>query len=162
MATGTFERLSLEYAEAVALLKILDAEQAALISADLDTLMELGGAKEVAVTRLAALTSARHADMTSLGLPFSDAGVLTWLANTNVQGRNEGSQASSDALWRDVLITTAAAKERNRVNGLLIGRHTKNTQMALQALNAGRKSNDVYGPDGQTKSRIPSRTLVVG
>lgn len=162
MLDSTLETLSLENTEATTLLKVLDAEQVALINADLEDLLPLSRAKELSMVKLAALVSARHAKMGESGFPFNDDGVAAWIRSWSSNDKTGKTQTSANAIWGALMHTTRAAKECNRVNGLLINRHATNTNLAMQALNVSRKVNEVYGPDGQTKTKMPSRTLVVG
>lgn len=162
MLDSTLENLSLENAEAATLLTVLDSEQVALINASLEELLPLSRAKESSLAKLASMVAVRHANMAALGFAFSDEGVQAWIADWSAADKTGKASTSANALWRELLRNTIAAKECNRVNGLLITRHATNTNLALQSLNASRRVNEVYGPDGQTKTKLPSRTLVVG
>ncbi|WP_136416158.1 flagellar protein FlgN [Herbaspirillum sp. ST 5-3] len=142
-----------EIKESSALLQLLKEEQALLISADVDGLVKLTEEKNKAVVRVAELAQRRHRILAAAGMEASEAGMTTWLKT-----------AALDAIqaWNALLDLVKEAKEINRVNGLLIGKHLTRNQAALQVLHGSPQSGALYGPNGQSTGQAASRKLVVG
>ncbi|ACS85322.1 flagella synthesis protein FlgN [Musicola paradisiaca] len=62
------------------------------------------------------------------------------------------SQSSSlNAAWNKIYVITKELSRDNRRNGMLLDAHLKNTQDAL-AFFEKKKRQDIYGPDGQTRT----------
>src|SRR5471030_2184142 len=129
------------------LVDVLKQEQAHLVAANVAGLSAVTPAKTTLVQRMTVLASQRHR---ALGA----AGMEPWHA------RSGGDEAR--ALWLGLLDKTRAAKELNRVNGLLINRHMGYTQGALDALRPKVKANSVYGPSGMTDNSSRSRGFLAG
>ncbi|HEU4374315.1 MAG TPA: flagellar protein FlgN, partial [Telluria sp.] len=127
-----------------------------LVSADSDGLTAVTEQKSAQVQQMAALAGRRHQALGAAGFAASEAGMEAWLADSK--------HDAAHALWRALLERTRAAKELNRVNGMLINKQMTNTQLVLNAMRtpAGGADAAVYGPRGQASSGGPSRRFVVG
>ena len=136
------------------LVDVLKQEQAHLVVADVAGLTTVTPAKTALVQRMTVLASQRHRALGAAGFIAGEAGMEPWIT------RSGGSDAR--ALWLQLLEQTRAAKELNRVNGLLINRHMGYTQSALDALRPKVKANSVYGPSGMTNNSTRSRGFLVG
>jgi len=136
------------------LLAVLQQEQAHLVAADIDRMTALTPHKSDLVSQLALLATARHKALAALGYAAEEAGMESWLAAHN--------DAAASALWQQVLDTTRAAKELNRINGMLINKHLSQTQGALQALRPQQPGGNVYGPSGHTTSVSRGRGFIAG
>jgi flagella synthesis protein FlgN len=138
------------------LVELMKQEQQFLISADSDGLATITTQKSLLVQQMAAAASQRHLALGAAGFAAGEAGMEPWLA---VCG-----EADADSVWRDVLERTRAAKELNRVNGMLINKQMTHTQVVLNAMRTPAGGNDagVYGPSGQAATGGPSRRFVVG
>ena len=137
-----------------ALLDILKQEQNHLVSADIDALSSLTTEKSALVAQMAQLSQARNAALGAAGFPAREAGMDSWIAASG--------EAEAGPLWQALLATTQEARELNRINGMLIGRHMQYTQGALQALRPPQTAPSVYGPSGHTSNSSRSRGFLAG
>jgi flagella synthesis protein FlgN len=148
--------LSAEQAHLTDLLGLMQQEQALLVAADADGLAQLTPRKASLVQALAACASTRHAALAQAGFDSSEAGMAAWI--------DARGDAAAQASWQALLAQAAEAKERNRVNGMLINRQMAHNQTVLAALRTPTASLDapLYGAKGQTFGSAPSRRFVVG
>ncbi|HYD79781.1 MAG TPA: flagellar protein FlgN [Paucimonas sp.] len=144
-----------EIAAAGNLVAVLRREQAVLIDADIETLPALTEEKAKLVAQIAVLANARYQALAAAGFPDEEAGMQAWVASP------AASPAAGKA-WNDLLAVVRSAKELNRTNGLLIGKHMSRNQAALNVLHGNRHANSLYGPNGQPTARTGSRGLVIG
>lgn len=154
MSDSPMNSLRSEHALIVELLEVLKQEQAHLVAADIEQMTALTPHKSELVSQMAVLATERHKALAAHGYEAQEAGMEAWLA---VQG-----DADASALWQQVLDTTRAAKELNRINGMLINKHLSQTQGALQALRPQAAAAAVYGPTGHTTSVSRSRGFIAG
>lgn len=136
------------------IVELMKTEQQLLISADADGLSTITPNKLQLAQRAATLARVRHKALAAAGFTADEAGMEPWLA---VGGSDEQRQD-----WNRLLELTRAAKELNRVNGMLVNRQLGQAQAALSALRGAGNGAGVYGPGGQTVSTGPSRRFVVG
>lgn len=138
------------------LLDILKEEQDLLVNADTDSLAALTPRKSDLIQQLAASASQRHQQLAAAGFPAEEAGMGAYLASI------QDEQATR--LWEELLEHTRAAKELNRVNGMLIGRQMAHNQTVIAAMKLAASDTDAttYGPSGQTSGAGPSKRFVVG
>jgi flagella synthesis protein FlgN len=130
------EREALHY-----LLTVLKREQLLLVQADVDTLPALTQEKTEIVMRLIDLAKSRHQALCDAGFAADEAGMYAWL--------DENPQPKLKQTWSDTLSMARAARELNRVNGLLIGKHLSRGQQLIDMLKGERGM--LYGADGQTE-----------
>ncbi len=137
------------------LIGLMQQEQQFLVSADSEGLDQITPQKSALVQQAAALASRRHLALGSAGFAASETGMAAWLAEAG---------AEAQAQWTDLLNRTRAAKELNRLNGLLINKQLTHAQVTLNAMRtpAGSSDTGFYGPSGQATSSAPSRRYVVG
>ena len=142
------------------LVELMQQEQQFLIGADSDALATITVQKSALVQQMTALAAQRHQALGGVGFAAGEAGMEPWLA----AGGAGDTENSAGVLWRDLLARTRAAKELNRVNGMLISKQMTHTQVVLNAMRtpAGGLDADVYGPSGKTSAGGPSRRFVVG
>ena len=138
------------------LTELMQQEQQFLVSADSDGLAAVTDQKSTQVQQMAALAGQRHQALAAAGFAASEAGMEAWLASNK--------EDAARALWRALIERTRAAKELNRVNGMLINKQMAHTQIMLNAMRtpAGGADAGVYGPRGQASAGGPSRRFVVG
>ncbi|MDC8759332.1 flagella synthesis protein FlgN [Janthinobacterium fluminis] len=136
------------------LLELMQQEQRSLVAADIDMLTQLTERKTALVAQLSAGAARRHAALAAAGFAAGEEGMDAWLASAG--------DADAAALWRGLLDDTRAAKELNRLNGMLVNKQLAHTQGALNTLRPAAQSGNFYGPSGQTTTSTPSRRLVVG
>ncbi|MDB5959055.1 MAG: hypothetical protein JWP59_349 [Massilia sp.] len=137
------------------LIGLMQQEQQFLVSADSEGLDQLTPQKSALVQQAALLASRRHLALGSAGYQASETGMAAWLLEAGAEAR---------AQWTDLLNRTRAAKELNRVNGMLINKQLTMTQIALNAMRtpAGSADAGFYGANGQATAGGPSRRYVVG
>jgi flagella synthesis protein FlgN len=70
--------------------------------------------------------------------------------------------AQDKTLLADMLALATTAKELNRLNGLLIGRHMSHNQQMLDAIQNVVQGGKIYGPDGQSNVKTRGRQLGIG
>jgi flagella synthesis protein FlgN len=145
--------LAEECEAAQGLIDLLTQEQARLVEADAEGLARLTEPKAAIAERLSRLARRRHDALAAAGWAAGEAGMQAWI--------NSDAGAAHAAAWHGLLEQAKAAKELNRVNGLLIGQHLGRTQTALNVLGNAR-GGSIYGPDGQSSANLGSRSLVVG
>ena len=147
-------QLQEELRTARTLLELLKQEQAQLVAADIDALNALTEEKTRLVTRMSELATDRHHALAATGFAASEAGMQAWLENHQP---DEARQA-----WQNLLELARAAKEVNRSNGLLIGKHLTRNQSALNVLKGGPQGQTLYGPNGQSSVTAAGRGLAIG
>ena len=138
------------------LVELMKQEQQFLVKADSGGLETITAQKSAMVQQMAVLAGQRHLALGAAGFAAGEAGMEPWLAACR--------DIDAGALWRDLLERTRAAKELNRVNGMLINKQMTHTQVVLSAMRtpAGGVDAGVYGPSGQAATSGPSRRYVVG
>ena len=136
------------------LLDLLQQEQTTLIEATIDGLVDLTQAKAVLLGELGRLAKARHAALGTAGFSANESGMRDWIAT---QRTND-----SEAQWNALLTMTTEAKELNRINGMLIGRHLLRNQTELNILQGKPQNGGFYGPDGQSTGKGFGRGLGTG
>lgn len=134
--------------------ELMQQEQRSLVAADIESLSGLTARKSALVAQLAACARQRHGALAAAGFPAREEGMEAWLAGD--------SDSATAAQWAALLALTRAAKERNRLNGMLINKHLVHTQGALGSMRPAAQSGNFYGPSGQTTGAALSRRLVVG
>ena len=143
-----------EQAVARALIQLLQQEQEKLVDVSVEGLHELLDHKSSLVAQLTRLTKSRHAALAAQGFDASETGMQGWVEC------DAGAQAK--APWHALLNLSAEAKELNRINGMLIGRHLVRGQTELNILQGKPQHSNFYGPNGQTAGTSSGRGLVIG
>ncbi|MHA4867425.1 flagella synthesis protein FlgN [Duganella sp. PWIR1] len=139
------------------LLDLLRQEQQLLVTAEIEGLPAITTRKTALVTQMTLLSAQRHRSLGKCGFPAEEAGMDAWIAASGV------AREESAGLWQALLQHTRAAKELNRVNGMLINKQMGHTQGALQALRPpGGSANNFYGPGGISTSLPRSRGFLAG
>ncbi len=135
------------------LLAVLQREQAQLIDADIVALPAQVDEKSQLIGQMSTLANQRHKKLASIGHESSEHGMKAWL---------KSAPANANQSWKQLLELAQAAKEINRINGMLIARHLSRNQIALHALNLHSGGGNFYGPDGQSMTKPGSRNFVIG
>ncbi|TCS39159.1 flagella synthesis protein FlgN [Paucimonas lemoignei] len=152
--TGPAHKLHEENRTARMLLEILNKEQAQLVAADVDALTALTEEKNQLVARMSELAAERHAALTAAGFEATEQGMQAWLDSLQPPTARQS--------WKELLEIAQAAKEINRSNGMLIGKHLARNQNALNVLKGGPQGQTLYGPNGQSAVTPAGRGLVIG
>lgn len=133
--------LRLERDAVKAFVEILQREQNALIQGGGDDLDFLASNKAQMVKQLADFGERRSRYLASRGLARDRKGMASWLAE---------AEATSTALWSDLLRLARIAQQLNQTNGAIIVTRLQNTQRAFAALQGAAGTTALYGPEGQT------------
>ncbi|QAU34339.1 flagellar protein FlgN [Janthinobacterium sp. 17J80-10] len=152
--TSPAHQLQEELRTARTLLELLKEEQAQLITADIDALTALTEEKTRLVTRMSELAAERHLALAAIGFAATEAGMQAWLESRQPEVIHQS--------WQNLLELARAAKEVNRSNGLLIGKHLNRNQSALNVLKGGPQGQALYGPNGQSSVTAGGRGLAIG
>lgn len=142
-----------ELSAARQLFGLLKSEQQHLVAADTDALISLTEQKNAFVTRMSEASSRRANAFSVHDVGTTATAVQLWLA---------GVDAKTSGIWNELMAVATQARELNRTNGLLISRHLKNNQHALQVLQGNANVGRFYGPDGQSTAGNSGRTFAVG
>lgn len=134
-------------------LGLLREEAMALETRDIDAVVQLSTAKTQRVAVLNALAARRVAFLAASGFAADRDGMLRWL---ETDGGPERSTLA--AAWRALLDTAREAQTLNQANGLLIEARLQTNQRLLAAMGSAPQPT-LYGPDGQSRSGGPARTL---
>src|SRR4051794_25026656 len=108
------------------LLDLLKQEQAKLIAADIEALTALTEEKTRLVTRMSALATERHQALALAGFSATEDGMQAWLESHQ--------PADARQSWQELMQLARDARDTNRSNGLLIGKHMARNQGALNIL----------------------------
>ncbi|MDY7575027.1 flagellar protein FlgN [Actimicrobium sp. CCI2.3] len=152
LASGPASSLAEEKQVTRNLLELLQQEQGKLIEASITGLPELIQAKALAVTQLTTLTKTRHALLDAAGFAASERGMRDWIA----------VHQPADTEWLALVALGAEAREMNRINGMLIGRHMMRNQTELNILQGKTQRSNLYGADGQSTGSGRGRGLAIG
>ena len=121
---------------------LLNREQTALSARETDDLPALAEQKSTLAKDLVNLDRQRNDLLAASGFKSGRKGIEAWCT------KYPAEQAVADT-WATILRTATEARELSRLNGELIQLRLIVTAKALQALQAGKSSLDLYGPDGQ-------------
>ncbi|HEY8355008.1 MAG TPA: flagellar protein FlgN [Methylophilaceae bacterium] len=122
------------------LIEVLEHEQGCLIRMDLERMEALLQEKSTLLQNLQQLAQERYQQLAAAGYAGNESGMSEWL-------QHHGEHAVQGA-WLRMQQALLKAKELNRINGMLIGRHVARNQQLLNALQG--QSEQFYGPSGQT------------
>ncbi|HCY62957.1 MAG TPA: flagellar protein FlgN [Oxalobacteraceae bacterium] len=136
------------------LLDLLQKEQAQLIAADINALTSLTEEKARLVARMSELAAERHTALAAAGFAATEEGMQAWLDSLQPSTVRQS--------WKELLDLARAAKDINRSNGLLIGKHLARNQGALNVLKGGPQDQALYGPNGQSSVTPGGRGLAIG
>lgn len=148
-----FDAIKQELAALDRFIDLLKLEQAALVSSDVDGLIALSQKKLKLAEELNALGRQRVALLQQAGLSGDTAGMEQFLS---------GQPAASAKLWAALAEQARTAQRLNQTNGKLIQTHLQHNQQALSALMNAANQAGVYGPDGQSRTGLPSSSRTIG
>ncbi len=144
--------LQSEQHSARGLIALLQQEQEKLVQTSIDGLQDLMERKASLIAQLTALAKSRHAALADNGFGANESGMQNWIA----------SHVHAEVQWNTLLELTAEARELNRLNGMLIGRHLIRGQTELNILQGKPQHSNFYGPNGQSATKPLGRGLVIG
>ncbi|MNS06981.1 FlgN protein [compost metagenome] len=153
--TSPADNLIEEHKAVRALTQLLQLEQEHLIAANVEGITAVTEEKGQLATRMAELAKWRHNALAAAGFEPTESSMKLWLESAQ-------SPTASKA-WQELVELAEAAKELNRVNGILINKQMVRNQTVLNILQHGtEQGNNVYGPNGQTASKSVGRHIVTG
>ncbi len=135
------------------LLEVLTREQSSLVMVDIDAIEALMVEKSMLLQSISIAAKSRYDALTVKGFTASEAGMVEWL-------KQHANTAVSES-WLNFQKTLSQAKEMNRLNGMLIGKHFNRNQQLLNHLQGNSSKAVGYGKDGQAKSQSPSRNVLM-
>ena len=122
---------------------LLKLEQNTLSSGKTDDLPAFAEQKSKLAINLNSLATQRNTSLAAQGFGVDRTGVESWCAKYP-------DEKTAKMAWTKILSLAFEARELNRLNGELIQMHMHYNAKALEALQGGRNSLDLYGPDGQS------------
>lgn len=146
-----------EHQALASLVELMKVEQGYLVASDIDGLQSITEQKAKIVAQVSELAQQRHRALAIAGFAPEEKNMQAWLSSIN--------QENVSAAWEQLLSITKAAKELNRVNGILVNKQLSYNQNALEALQAPIQSkvgSNFYGPNGQSTTFNSNRRGVVG
>ena len=152
-AAASIDLLSEERDALKALVCLLNDEQILLQGTRVDELSQLTEKKFGILVRLGELASSRHRTLAAEGYAPDENGMRAWL--------DQRPTAGFDQVWTEILMTIPIARERNRLNGVLIAKRLSRNQQALSLLRGEPLPAMIYGSDGQLKIAPAMRSPVV-
>lgn len=126
-----------------ALLKDLQEEQSALIGADLDKIERLIDQRMQLLQAVSAAAKVRYEALAAAGFQANEQGMSDWLQQI------DDTQVTS--AWLAFQQQLIRAKELNRLNGMLIGKHMQRNQERLDVLQGKHAAPQMYGRNGQAQ-----------
>lgn len=142
-ATALVRAISAEAVAVQQFVDLLKLEQISLSKGNTDDLPEFAEQKSKLAVHLNSLAAQRNTSLAAQGFAADRAGIEAWCAKFS----NEQDTSNT---WLTILALAAEARELNRLNGELIQMRMQYVTKALEALQSGNKSLDLYGPDGQS------------
>lgn len=133
-------------------LVLLEQEQQALATGDVERLLPLAGDKNKLFGRLAQLGEARGKALAAFGFAADRQGMEGWLGRQTDAG-------GAGRTWQELLTLAEKARALNQINGKLIATRLADNQQALSTLMAAANQAALYGPDGQTRPVGSGRSL---
>ena len=133
-------------AEVVAIqqfVSLLKLEQTSLSNGNIDNLPEFAEQKSKFSVHLNSLAEQRNTALATQGFAADRAGIEAWCTKYP-------EEQNARKAWQKILSLAGEARELNRLNGELIQMRLQYISKALEALQSGNKSLDLYGPDGQS------------
>lgn len=142
-----------EAALATQLLSLLESEQAALMSFEVDAMEALLEEKFQLLTNLSQCSKQRYQALAENGFEANESGMKRWLS------QNLNAQLHSS--WQSFQHTLSRSKEANSVNGILVTKQFTRNQQMLNALQGPNAAAKFYGPNGQTSNINGMRSGIV-
>ena len=150
MKDSVSQTLLLEAATVRQFVDLLKREQASLSTGSADELLALIAQKDQLAIQINSLAAQRNKSLDAEGFSPDRIGVEAWCA------KHPTEKTASNA-WKSILSLANDARELNRLNGELIQIRLQYNNKALEALQGGKKTLDLYGPDGQSTTHAHRR-----
>lgn len=135
------------------LLSLLEKEQAALTTFQVDAMEALLEEKFLLLNTLSQCSKQRYQALADNGFEANESGMKTWLS----KNLNTPLHAS----WQTFQHILSLSKEANRVNGVLVTKQFNRNQQMLNALQGPNSAAKFYGPNGQTANSSAMRNGIV-
>jgi len=142
-ATAFVQSMTAEVVAIQQFVSLLKLEQTSLSNGNIDNLPEFAEQKSKFSTHLNSIAEQRNTALAAQGLAADRAGIEAWCAK-------HPDEKTAMVMWKKILSLAGEARELNRLNGELIQMRLQYISKALEALQSGNKSLDLYGPDGQS------------
>lgn len=135
------------------LLSLLESEQSALMSFEVDAMEALLEEKFLLLNNLSHCSKQRYQALVDNGYEANESGMKNWLS------KNPDTQLQTS--WQSFQHTLSLSKEANRVNGVLVTKQFNRNQQMLNALQGPNAAAKFYGPNGQTANSSAMRNGIV-
>lgn len=126
------------------LLKDLQDEQAALIDANIAQIEQLVEQRAELLQKLNAAAKIRYEALAANGFSANENGMSIW-----IKQQTDDKLANAWDAFQQQLIK---AKELNRINGMLIGKHIQRNKERLESLQSTHHESQIYGRDGHAQN----------
>lgn len=133
--------------------ELLEQEQAALVRADVDQLIQISQEKLRQADHLNQLARERVTALQSQGVTGDRASMESWLAYQPDQNVED---------WKKLLDAARTAQHLNQTNGKLIEIQLQHNQQALNTLANAANRASVYGADGQPRAMHAASQRILG
>ncbi|MDY7537993.1 flagellar protein FlgN [Undibacterium sp. RTI2.1] len=145
-----------EVVEMTSLSELLKLEQAALVEARVNDLIDLTKNKSLIIAKVSELEKLRASSLKELGFTSDNSGMQALLEKAP-------AEVETSNYWKTLLTISEQAQENNRTNGILINRQFTRNQNALNILQQNNPAGSMYGPNGQsTVKNMTGRGVVAG
>lgn len=135
------------------LLEELLIEQSALVRGDIELVESIIDRKFTLLQQLSSVAKNRYEVLANNGFEANESGMVAWI---KLQ-----ADASVQKAWDRFQVELARTKETNRLNGVLINKHFNRNQQLLNHLQGKQDSASVYGKNGQAKTSLFNRSVLL-
>jgi flagella synthesis protein FlgN len=136
--------------------KLLTEEQNVLTNNEAEKLGAITPEKNSLLTQIIELEKNRNFLLASIGYSPDAKGMQDFFSTSP-------DNVAVEETWKNLLLISSDAQEKNRTNGLLINRQLSRNQGALNILQQNNQTGSMYGADGQSKnSPNAGRGIVAG
>lgn len=136
-----------------ALLEELLLEQSALVRGDIELVESIIDRKFTLLQQLSSVAKNRYEVLANNGFEANESGMVAWI---RLQ-----ADAGIQKAWDCFQVELAHTKETNRLNGVLINKHFNRNQQLLSHLQGKQDSTGVYGKNGQAKTSLYNRSVLL-
>lgn len=154
MNTANFSTQTISFAKDVEvvgmLLKDLQEEQNALIHANIAQIEQFVDNRIALLQALSATANLRYQALAAHGFEANEHGMAAWILQ---QADDKIAKA-----WEDFQQQLVKAKELNRINGMLIGKHLQRNKELLQSLQGNQNTAQIYGRNGHAQGMANYRS----
>jgi flagellar biosynthesis/type III secretory pathway chaperone len=136
--------------------QLLTEEEIVLTNNEAEKLGTITPEKNGLLAQIIELEKNRNLLLSSIGYTPDARGMQDFFSTSS-------DNVAMEEIWKNLLVISSNAQEKNRTNGLLINRQLSRNQSALNILQQNNQTGSMYGSDGQSKnSPTTGRGIVAG